>query len=67
MTALIVEDQNSGRVIIVANHGGKRWEIDVRADFDKDGGIIVEITRDGVICTEAGFDWSEQHINEQQD
>ena len=34
------------RVIVAVEHAGKRWEVDVRADFDEDGGLTVDIARE---------------------
>jgi hypothetical protein len=59
--------QTDTRVILAVDHAGKHWEIDVRVDFDEDGGIVAEIVRDSVLCTSAEFAWDEKHVNEPQD
>jgi hypothetical protein len=67
MSKFIIEEQTDSRVIIAVEHAGKRWEIDVRADFGLDGGLMVDIARDGIICTGAEFDWDSKHDNEPRD
>jgi hypothetical protein len=61
---LVIEEQTDTRIIIAVDHAGRRWEIDVRADFDQDGGIVADIARDGIICTGAEFGWQGKHDNE---
>ena len=67
MSKFIIEEQTNSRIIIVAEHAGKRWEIDARADFDEDGGLDVCISRDGIVCTGTEFAWDQKHENEPQD
>jgi len=67
MSKFIIEEQTDSRVIIAVEHAGKRWEIHVRAHFDSDGGLTVDIARDGIICTGTEFDWDSKHDNEPQD
>ena len=43
---------------------GNIGKIDIRADFDEDGGLMVDIARDGIICTGTEFDWDSKHDNE---
>jgi hypothetical protein len=42
---LAITEQADNRAIIAVEHSGKRWEIDVRADFYLDGGLMVDIAR----------------------
>ncbi|MGB9644121.1 MAG: hypothetical protein WCB44_03160 [Stellaceae bacterium] len=42
-------------------------EIDVRLDLDEDGGIVADISRDGIHCTGAEFGWHDKHENAPQD
>ena len=47
MTKLYIDEQTDTRVILVVDHGGKHWEIDVTIDPDDDDyGINVDIGRD---------------------
>jgi hypothetical protein len=39
----------------------------MQAEFVADGGLAVEIGRDGILCTEAVFGWDSKHDNEPQD
>lgn len=64
---LRIDDQTDTRVILAVDHAGKHWEIDVRVDFDEDGGIIADIHRSGIFVTSAEFGWREKHVNEPQD
>lgn len=66
MTKLAIEPQTDTRVILSVDHAGRHWEIDVRVDFDEDGGIIADIARDGIFCTGAEFGWHDKHENEAQ-
>ncbi len=63
---LIINEQTDTRVILAVDHGGVHWEIDVRVDFDEDGGIVADIARDGIYCTGAEFGWRDRHDNEPQ-
>jgi hypothetical protein len=42
-------------------------EIDVRVDFDKDGGIVADIHRSGIFVISAEFGWHDKHENKPQD
>jgi hypothetical protein len=64
---LVVTEQTDTCIILAVDHRGRHWEIDVRADFDEDGGISADINRDGVLCTSAEFGWRDKHDNEKQD
>jgi len=65
-TKIVIDEQTDTRIILAVDHGGKRWEIDVRIDLDEDGGIVADIARDGIICTGAEFGWHDKHDNEDQ-
>jgi hypothetical protein len=67
MMKLVIEHQTDDCVRLSVNYAGKRWTIDVSADFEEDGGIGAYIGRDEVLCTSAEFGWDEKHVNEPQD
>jgi hypothetical protein len=67
ITKLEITERTDTCVILAVDYRGRHWEIDVRADFDEDGGIIADIGRDGVLCTSAEFGWRDKHDNEKQD
>jgi hypothetical protein len=64
---LVIEHQSDNSIRLAVDHAGKRWTVDVSADFDEDGGISAQIGRDDVLCTSAEFGWDEKHVNEGQD
>jgi len=61
---LAVTYQEDAYVVLSADHGGKRWDVEVHAD---DTGLSADIIRDGVLCTGAEFGWNDRHANEPQD
>ncbi len=63
---LYIDEQTDTRIILAVDHAGRHWEIDVRVDFDEDGGIIAEIGRDSILCTSTEFGWHDRHDNEKQ-
>ena len=68
MTAkLAIDEQSASRIILTVDHAGRHWEIDVRVDFDEDGGIVADIHRDGIFVTGTEFGWHDKHENEPQD
>jgi len=63
---LEIEHQQNDSFILKVTANGKYWEVDVRIDPDPDGGIDVDMSRDGISCTGCEFGWDDKHDNEPQ-
>jgi hypothetical protein len=61
---LEIEHQQNDRFILKVTANGKYWEVDIRMDPEQDGGIDVDISRDGILCTGCEFGWEDKHDNE---
>lgn len=64
---LHVENISEDYTVITCVANGKVWEITIKADFEEDGGLSVNIARDSELCVETGFSWDEKHQNEPQE
>ena len=55
-----IEQINENYAVVTIERAGKTWEVLVLIDPDSDGGITATIAKDGIVCTETGFDWDEE-------
>src|SRR5271166_4582082 len=56
-TKIVIDEQTDTRIILAVDHGGKRWEIDVRIDLDEDVGILANTALYRNTWLFAAYDW----------